>query len=376
MTRSWYIAHLTNFLSMCCHMSATLLSLYWKETGFEDWQIGWMAASFSTAAILSRLGLGKGMETWGRRPFMIVGAAMLHFPPLTYPYLGERFELWILARLIQGYGLGIYITAILTWVADISPPEKIGQMQGVFGVSGLLGAAAGPFAFEKVYLNFGFHEMFEWLFATGVACWLLACTLPETRVKEEEKPNSPSAALRIGDHLATVVVSIPFGWVVGTIISFIAPFTKTLHMEKVGLYFSGFAIASVAVRVFAGTLIDKVSINSLVVGSSSMMAGCGLAIGALTYAPSTALLLTAAFLNGIGHGFLFPGLSSYIVKNSTPRQRGAGLALFTASFDGGILAGGLCSGYISQAFGYQTAFLTSAVLMLISLPVFLFLNRK
>jgi len=361
---------------MCCHMSATLLSLYWKENGFEDWEIGWMAASFSSAAILSRWGLGKGMERWGRRPFLVAGAAMLHFPPLAYPFMGDRFELWILARLIQGFGLGIYITAILTWVADISPPEKIGQMQGVFGVSGLLGAAAGPFAFEKIYLNFGFQHMFHWLFATGVACWMLACTLPETRVKQDELPQSVSPELRVGDHLATVVVSIPFGWVVGTIISFIAPFTKTLHMEKVGLYFSGFAVASVAVRVFAGPLIDKLSINSLVVGSGSMMAGCSLAIGSLVYAPSPGLLLLAATFNGIGHGFLFPGLSSYIVKRSEPRKRGAGLALFTASFDGGILLGGLCSGYISQGYGYPTAFIASALLMLCSLPAFVVINRR
>ena len=37
---AWYIANLVNFLSMCCHMSATLLPLYWKHSGFQDWQIG------------------------------------------------------------------------------------------------------------------------------------------------------------------------------------------------------------------------------------------------------------------------------------------------------------------------------------------------
>lgn len=374
---SWYIAHLANFLSMSCHMSSTLLSVHWKQTGFEDWQIGWLAASFSAAAIVSRFGLGRGMERFGRRPFLFLGAALLQLTPAVYPYLGDQFFLWVATRMVQGFGLGIYITAILTWVADVSPPDKIGQMQGVFGISGLLGGAAGPFIFEKLYLNYGFPEMFHWLLLAGIACWVLASTLPETR-SLDPIPTKAGAGEKFNpmEHVPTIVVSIPFGWVVGTIISFIAPFFETLHMAKVGVYFAGFAVASVAVRVFAGSLIDLVSINTLVWGSGGALVGSGITIALLSKYPNTWLLLAAAVLNGIGHGFLFPSLSAHIVKNSEPQHRGTGLALFTGVFDVGILIGGLCSGYISQAEGYPAAFLVSGLLMFLSLPAFVILNRR
>lgn len=369
---SWYIAHLANFLSMACHMSSTLLAVYWKQEGLADWQIGWFAAGFSGAAILSRFGLGSGMERWGRRPFLISGAALMQLTIALYPYLDNQFVYWLTVRILQGFGLGIYITAILTWVADISPPDKIGQMQGVFGVSGLLGAAAGTYTFERLYLQLGFIEMFHWLFLAGVICWLLSGSLPETKPDDnDDKDDGMTLAdFSFKDHLPTIVVSVPFGWVTGTIISFIGPFTKTIHMPKVGLYYAGFALASVAVRVFAARLIDVVTITVLVWVSGLLMALAGIAIACLSSYPVIGVLLTAAVFNGVGHGFLFPALSSHIVKHSGLRQRGKGLALFTGSFDVGILLGGLCSGYLSQDFGYPAAFLFGAVLMLCSLPAF------
>ena len=81
------------------------------------------------------------------------------------------------------------------------------------------------------------------------------------------------------------------------------------------------------------------------------------------------------FFIGLGHGFLFPGLSTYIVRQTNRAQRGSGLALFTGAFDFGILFGGLSSGYISQEVGYAGSFLVSSLLMLAALPIFVKLNR-
>lgn len=357
-------------------MASSLLPVYWKQVSFEDGQVGWLAAGFSLAAILSRLKLGPAQERWGRKPFLVIGAMLLTLCAGLYSQLQSDYPLWFLVRFIQGLGLGTYLTTMLTWVADISPPEKIGQLQGVFGVSGLIGSAAGPMLAEWVYLNYGFGAMFQALFATGILCCTLFCLLPESKKGRAPSGTRVTQRLKLKDYSAVLCLSLPFGWFVATTIVFIAPFLKSLSLSKVGVYFLGFAAASVAVRVFAGRAIDLVPTNQLVLGSSLLIAAAGLAISALIYVPSVKLLVFAAVLNGLGHGFLFPGLSSHVVRISETNQRGAGLSLFTGVFDLGLLVGSLASGYIAQAIGYSAAFALSSGLMLTALPLFVLLNPK
>ena len=372
---AWYIANLVNFLSMSCHMSTTLLPLYWKKSGFQDWQIGWLAAAFSMAAIASRVGLGYGLQRWGRKPFLLVGAILLNATAGVYVYLGDNFFEWMALRTIQGVGLACFITAILTWVADRSPPARIGQLQGIFGVSGLLGAAAGPYVAEQIYQNHGFQSMFGAIFLAGLVCSLLVAILPESEPETLEVEAPTSSRINIWSFKALIFATLPFGWVTGTVITFIAPFVAAVGLKQVGLYFAGFSIASVCVRVFAAESIDRLKSNTLVVMSGGALALGAFSISALSIAPQTEILMVAAVLNGLGHGFLFPGLSTYIVRQTNRAQRGSGLALFTGTFDVGILCGGLVSGYVSQVTGYAGAFLLSSILMVMALPVFLRLNR-
>jgi MFS family permease len=292
-----------------------------------------------------------------------------------YVYLGDNFFEWMALRTIQGVGLACFITAILTWVADRSPPARIGQLQGIFGVSGLLGAAAGPYVAEQIYQNHGFQSMFGAIFLAGLVCSLLVAILPESEPETLEVEAPTSSRINIWSFKALIFVTLPFGWVTGTVITFIAPFVAAVGLKQVGLYFAGFSIASVCVRVFAAESIDRLKSNTLVVMSGGALALGAFSISALSIAPQTEILMVAAVLNGLGHGFLFPGLSTYIVRQTNRAQRGSGLALFTGTFDVGILCGGLVSGYVSQVTGYAGAFLLSSILMVMALPVFLRLNR-
>lgn len=369
---AWYRGNAANFLTMACHMSVvTLLPLFWKRQGLSDGEIGWLAAGFSVSAILARSCLGGWLDQQGRRPFLYLGCLLLTTLPLSYPFWGHRFFPWCALRVLQGAGYGLYITAILTWVADRSPPDRIAQGQGVFGVSGLLGSAVGPMACEAIYQLYGFRPMFWSLGVAGLLATALMTSLPESSPSEPLHETSlPVAGLRWADHRATVGVTIPFGWVVGTIITFIAPYGDSLELPSVALYFVGFALASISVRLGSGGFIDRISPTRLVYMAGGLIALSALALAGLHLAPMTGVLFCAALLNGIGHGFLFPGLSAHTVRLAGAQQTGAGIALFTGLFDSGVLLGSVTSGYISQTFGYPSAFLVAGLLLLAALPAF------
>lgn len=361
---------------MACHMSVvTLLPLYWRRHGIEDGEIGWMAAGFSIAAILARSRLGGWLEHWGRRPFLYLGALLLTVMPLTYPYWGLEFLPWFCLRLMQGAGYAFYIVAVLTWVADRSPPDRIAQGQGVFGVSGLLGSAVGPMTAESIYKLYGFPTMFKVIGAAGLVAVALVASLPESAPLHPEGAQRERVPITLREHRAMLWVTVPFGWLVGTVITFIAPYGDSVNLPSVALYFVGFALASISVRLGSGGFIDTVRPARLVQISGGLLALSALTLACLRLYPLTAVLFSAAILNGIGHGFLFPSLSAYTVRKTSTSQRGGALALYTGVFDSGVLLGSVVSGYICQLVGYPSAYVLAGLLMLGALPVFTSLDN-
>lgn len=353
----------------------TLLPLYWRRHGISESEIGWMAAGFSIAAILARSRLGDWLEEWGRRPFLYLGCLLLTTMPLAYPFISLGFVPWFGLRLLQGAGYAFYITAVLTWVADRSPPDRIAQGQGVFGVSGLLGSAIGPMSAESIYKLYGFPTMFKVVGAAGLVAICLVASLPETSPGLRNRKTARAAALRAGDHRAMLWVTVPFGWLVGTVITFLAPFGDSVELPSVALYFVGFALASITVRLGSGSFIDAVAPARLVQVAGGLLALSALALACLPVWPHSVLLFSAAILNGVGHGFLFPALSAYTVRRASPGQRGSAVALYTGVFDSGVLLGSVVAGYFAQLLGYPSAFILAGVLLLGALPVFTFYDR-
>lgn len=294
---------------------------------------------------------------------MLGGSVLLTLLAAVYPLLEGSYTAWLAVRVLQGLGLGLYFTATLTWVADLSPPDRIGRMQGVFGISGLLGSAVGPYLLEEIYRRFGFSKMFEALVLIGAACVLVVWLLPESSPKTKNHGPGSGRRLAPADHISLILVTLPFGWLVGTVMTFIGPYLQKLTLGGVGTYYCGFAVASVAVRVFASQAIDSVPVTRLVLFSGLCTALSAFMLSQLQFYGSLAGLLIAALLNGLGHGFLYPSLSSHIVRVVEPSQRGSGLALFTGVFDLGILVGAIVSGYVAQRAGYPGAFQLAAGLL-------------
>ena len=368
--KSWYRGNVANFLVMACHLAMTLLPIYWLRIGFLDWQIGWLAASFSLSAIATRFFLGGWLERWGRKLFMISGPLVLTLVCFGFDSAGDHFWTWLGLRTIQGCGLALALTSMMTWVTDRSKPEELGQKQGLFGVSGLLGSAIGPIVAEQVVLRYGFSIMFLVIGSFGIVSAAFALSLPESGVKSVDKSISFMGLLRRSTLFPVFIVTVPFGWFAGTVMTFIGPLIERAGLTGLGIYFAGFAVAAIAVRVFAGSWIDAIPSRELVTRSSLLLVVSSTLFANLVNFPSMTLLVVGAVLNGLGHGFLFPGLILQTVKQLSETERGSGLAVFTGVFEAGILLGSVASGYVSQYLGIEYAFAASALLLASSLPLY------
>ena len=86
----------------------------------------------------------------GRKRSFTLGNLLMIGAPLAYlgfaDPLGSGYPWILLLRGVHGVGMAICFTAVFTYMADILPPDRFNEGIGMFGISGLIGAAAGPLA--------------------------------------------------------------------------------------------------------------------------------------------------------------------------------------------------------------------------------------
>jgi MFS family permease len=89
----------------------------------------------------------------------------------------------------------------------------------------------------------------------------------------------------------------------------------------------------------------------------------GLSLVMLGQSQAVPLFVIAAFLGGLGHGAVFPVLSSSVVYRARASERGSAVSIFTSIFDVALLLSAPTVGSMIEGFSYTVAFTTVGVLL-------------
>ena len=73
---------------------------------------------------------------------------------------------------------------------------------------------------------------------------------------------------------------------------------------------------------------------------------------------------------------MHPAYTAYVMGHVSPMRRGAAFGAMLAAFDTGIGAGSSVMGWVIHAQGFRVAFALAAVVAGLSLPYFLFAERR
>jgi MFS family permease len=171
-------------------------------------------------------------------------------------------------------------------------------------------------------------------------------------------------------HMA---VTIFFGLGTGVIFAFLPTFAESLGVHTLALFYTGYAGAAMAVRVFGGRLIDTQGRHAVIVPSmfvqaaaTALLASVGLhALGpGAASLPVLPLLVVAGVMAGGSHGFLYPGLAALVTDETPAARRGSVVGLFSAVFLVGNAGGAFAFGFVTHAigYGYMWAILTALML--------------
>ena len=329
--------------------------------GAGDIAVGVVIGSYAVTGLLLRPFAGRLADHRGRRPTVLLGAALvaiggfMYLLPLGVPGL-------IAARLVLGGGEGAVFTAGSAWIVDLAPPARRGRVIGLYGLAVWGALSIGPLVGELIQHAGGYTAV--WLFAGAVP--LIGAAIA-TRVPDPFRPHPGAAgehhaliereALRPG--IALALASIGYA----TVAAFVV-----LHLDARGVghgatVFGAFATMVVLTRLISGDLPDRVGPVRVAI-AAALVEAVGLATMGL--ATSLPVAIAGALAMGAAFSLLYPSLSLIVVSRVSDRRRGAALGTFTAFFDAGVGLGAPLAGLAAAIFSYEGAFLLSAAIALVA----------
>lgn len=308
------------------------------------------------------------LDRFGRLPTLFISLFILSFSGISV-FIIDNIYLILVSRAIAGGALGAMITTVLTLIGDYYQGEERKKMVGLQSAFIAIGGV--------VYLGGnGILADISWRLAFlvyGVALFLL---VPAIRYfnepgRSQKDPHRNSGKVR-SVYAQTSFLEV--GWVIFSCL-LVSVFFIMIHtqlpflLKEIGyeknIWMGVIAVAFNVTAVVSSLLFPRIKRNfSFSVIYSFMFLSFAISYFIFGYCKGFHLLLTGAFISGIGVGFIMPNSSLWLLTITSPSIRGKMMGVMTFSmFLGQFLSPLLVRpllkfGTIADVFIYAAVFMT------------------
>lgn len=391
--------------TLCCFLvgqgSNAGTSVYLERIGGSTGLAGIGALTFSMAAAVSRIVSGPLADARGRRIVILVGAVIMICGTIG-PLFGNSDALFILWRVLQGFGFAAATTASATAAADVLPLSRLGEGIGYYGLGQAIAMSVGPALAiflisteppENFYIGLTCCAALAIIFAWMCNYEKHPERLPETsefRVRWEKgdvaylaktgaergegddagsacdesvKPERARMTARslidsifeptaLPGTIPMMLIATSFGFG----IFYMGVYGGVLGVGNAGIFYTVSAVAMIVIRLTSGRFMDKVRpiyIMGVAVGSGlicyAMLVACSLAgdINAIE-----GIFYASGVFYGISLGLALPVNQTVAVRLSPPERWGAANGLYLLGNDLAIGIASLVWGFLAPACGY------------------------
>ena len=139
-----------------------------KEFALNDIQLGWLVSSITLTAALGTFIAGPLSDKVGRRS-VLKYAALLFAISALFSAFSTTFTMLIIGRLIGGFAVGAALIIAPMYIAEVSPPEKRGQMVSFNQLNIVIGISAAFFT-NYLILKLG-ESNYDWVNSINLKTW-------------------------------------------------------------------------------------------------------------------------------------------------------------------------------------------------------------
>lgn len=350
------VADLAYFISV--GVAIHTLPLYATgPVGSDEAGAGLAFGAFGVTALLCRPIAGRLSDTKGRKPLLVFGAVLAAAGMLMLPYVDTLAGV-VAIRLLQGVAEASFFVAGFALLADLAPPERLGEALSYNSLGLYLGIAFGPPLGEVVVEQWGYTE----------AWWVAGVLAVFAAVIIRWVPDPPGEG---GDghgkliHRPGIPASLGFFASLAAISGFLAfasLWSAEVGLDNTSLALVVYGVVVVVCRVVFARVPDRLPSLPLATGSLvAIAAGLAIIVGWQTEAG----LLTGVVVMAVGVTFSTPSFFAAIFATATPAERGAAAGTASAFIDLGLGFGPIVLGLVARQQDLSWAFGVGCAIALI-----------
>ncbi len=375
MSRNLTFLVLSNSFLFLAYLSYQLLPLHIKALGGGESDIGRVMGVPNLMSVILTPTFGVLVDRFGRKPIILLGQGFVLAPCLGFLGAGDSFFLFGVFRVLQTIGIAMAFTAAGVLVADTTPPGRLAQALGLYGLSGLATHAIAPSVGEIVIDAGGFSALFALSIVYSVLGFGLASRIIDKSLEHGIARGEGSLwkLFTAPGFSQILLIGFVMGATLGTVSTYIPTYIRSRGIQWISLFYITYALTAIFVRIALGRMSDRIGHERMV---TPAFGGLAIAVVLLSQAQAQWMFALSGMFNGASHGFLYPATNAMALNRAGRENAGRAQSLYGASFSAGMTAGVFLNGYLADFFGYSVMFLGMGGWILIALSAFYGLERR
>jgi MFS family permease len=336
-----------------------------QELGFGAFIVGLVTGSQFGASLLSRVSAGHYADQRGPKRAVVNGlltaiaAGLLYIVSL---HFGDAptvsVTILLLGRALLGRAESFIITGAVSWGLALVGAKNAGRVIAWMGMAMFAALALGAPLGTTLYSAGGFAGVAVAATLMPLVTVLLIALLSPVPTQSGARPAFKTVAAAVWlPGFGAALSSVGFG----AIIAFSSLLAAQRGWSPVWLVFTAFAASLVAARLLLGHAPDRLG-GARVALVCVLIEAAGLAL--ICLAPGRGTAAIGAGLAGLGYSLVYPGLGVEAVHRAPPQSRGVAMGAYTVFLDVALGFGSPALGLVAGRFGFDSAFLVSALIAL------------
>lgn len=356
-----------------------LLAVFQDRYGFSALGLGLLSGASFLAALISGVALA-GLADRGHARLLLVGGLVMSATGLFWFAVGTELWQFVGARLLEGFGAGVFFPAARK-IVTIGDPANAGRRLGTLTSAELGGFLLGPVIGSGLTELIGLDAPFILIGVVklGLAAWLTTVVLPPvTPVAPGTPRRTPLTSVVMlrrpavsGAALLSLALFLPVG-------VYDAMWSRYLTDRGAGTVFIGVGLSLYAVPVillapWGGRMSDRVGPVRAATVALLFIIPFTAAYGILAWPIA---ITVVAVLEGIPQAVANPSVQSAMLRACRPDEVAAGQGLANAVNQVGAASAALAAPVVYQATGSAVVFVGVGVLMAAIFGLGLMLHRR